>query len=187
MKSKELTQLAMLIAITILLGIIPNIGIIQIGVISLTILHIPVIIAGYLMGVKGGLVVGLCFGLTSLYVASTRAFSPVDLLFVNPLISVLPRTIFGIISGYLCNKFLKKDNVVYYGVTGFVSTLIHSLLVYIALYIWGQKTLNIDLGVTSFFKYIVGAISINSLIEAVVAGALCIMIMKGLKHIRKRV
>ena len=76
MKVKDLTQIAMLMAITIILGIVPNIGIIQIGPVSLTILHIPVIIAAMLFKVKGGAIVGLTFGLTSWFVASTRAVTP---------------------------------------------------------------------------------------------------------------
>lgn len=186
MKTKELTKLAMLLAITILLGIIPNIGIIQIGIISLTILHIPVIIAGMILGINGSAVTGLVFGLTSFFVASTRGATPVDLLFVNPLVSVLPRLLFGIITGLICKKFVKKDDAVTYGLIGFVCSIIHTVLVYIALYIWGQKTLQIEIGVLNFFKYLVGAISINSIIEAIVAGVIMIGLMKGIKKLKTR-
>ncbi|MDO4940884.1 MAG: ECF transporter S component [Erysipelotrichaceae bacterium] len=186
MKTKELTSLAMLLAITILLGIIPNIGIIQIGLVSLTILHIPVIVAGLMFGIKGASITGLVFGLTSLYVASTRAVFPIDLLFVNPLISVLPRLLFGFITGIICEKLVKKENIITYGIVGFSCSVIHTMLVYIALYIWGQKTLNIDIGVLSFFKYIVGAISINSIIEAIVAGVISALLMKGIKRLKRR-
>lgn len=187
MKTKDLTILAMLIAITAILAIVPNLGIIQIGVVSLTIMHIPVILASLLFGIKGGAITGLCFGLASFYVASTRAYSPVDLLFVNPLISILPRLLFGILSGLICSFFIKKNKNIYVAISSFICTIIHTLLVYIALYIWGRSEINIDtLGSYSFIKYILAAISINSILEALTASTVCLLLFKSIKHLRIR-
>lgn len=61
--------LSALCAIVIVLGLTP-LGIIPIGFINVTILCIPVIIGTVLMGIKGGLVLGACFGLSS----TLRAF-----------------------------------------------------------------------------------------------------------------
>lgn len=191
MKVKELTQLAMLIALTIILGVIPNIGIIQIGPVSLTILHIPVIIAALLFQVRGGSIVGLVFGLTSWFVASTRAVTPIDLLFVNPLVSVLPRLLFGIIAGLLV-KFLskQKNNALKYGIIAFMSTFIHSLLVYTCLYFNGKELFfpNAGLGeaVKSYVPFVIGAFTVNALIEAGVAAIICIILMRALEHMKVR-
>ena len=185
MKNKDLTTLAMIIAITIVLGIVPNIGIIQIGAISLTILHIPVIVASFILGIKGGIITGLAFGLSSLYVAATRAYTPIDLLFVNPLISVLPRVLFGLASGVICSR-LKDSKPYLVGLSGFVCTIIHSVLVYIALFLWGSKQLNVEFTALGFFKYIIAAISINSLIEAIVAGLICAALLSSISRIKKR-
>lgn len=174
----------MLIAITVLLGIVPNIGIIQIGVVSLTILHIPVIIASLLMGIKGGAITGLCFGLTSLYVASTRGATPIDLLFVNPMISVLPRLLFGVFAGFIGEKLKNNSKDVVNGIYGFVTTFVHSMLVYASLFIWAKN----DLGISSEYnivKYVITAFSINALIEAIVAGVITVVLMRSYKHIRK--
>lgn len=189
MKVKELTQLAMLVALTIILGVIPNIGIIQIGPVSLTILHIPVIIAALLFQVRGGTIVGLVFGLTSWFVASTRAITPIDLLFVNPLVSVLPRLLFGVFAGLLVKFLIKqKNNTIKYGSVAFVSTLIHSLLVYTCLYFNGKEIFfpNAGLGeaVKSYVPFVVGAFTVNALIEAGVAAVICIILMRTLERMR---
>lgn len=187
MKVKDLTQIAMLMAITIILGIVPNIGIIQIGPVSLTILHIPVIIAAMLFKVKGGAIVGLTFGLTGWFVASTRAVTPIDLLFVNPLVSVAPRLLFGIAAGVLVVMFDNlKNQVLKHGVLAFVSTLIHSLFVYTFLYFNGKELFfpNVDVGgaVANYVPFVIGAFTVNSLIEASVAGIICVVIMKAIKR-----
>jgi len=191
MKVKELTQLAMLVALTIILGVIPNIGIIQIGPVSLTILHIPVIIAALLFQVRGGTIVGLVFGLTSWFVASTRAITPIDLLFVNPLVSVLPRLLFGVFAGLLVKFLIKqKNNTIKYGSVAFVSTLIHSLLVYTCLYFNGKEIFfpNAGLGeaVKSYVPFVVGAFTVNALIEAGVAAVICIILMRTLERMRTK-
>ena len=190
MKTTTLTQLSMLIALTVLLGVVPNLGMIQVGPVALTILHIPVIIAAALFGIKGGAIVGLSFGVTSWFVAATRAATPIDLLFVNPLVSVLPRVLFGIVAGMFCQATLfKKDNSVKYAAVGFVSTLIHSFLVYFCLYFCGKEIFfpdtNITGAISNFVPFIVSAFTINSLIEAVVAALILALLMKAIKTIRK--
>ena len=66
---RHFVTLSALSAIVFVLGLTP-LGIIPIGFINVTILCIPVIIGTVLMGVKGGLVLGACFGLSS----TLRAF-----------------------------------------------------------------------------------------------------------------
>ena len=58
---------------------------------SLTIMHVPVIIATVLEGPLVGLMVGLIFGLFSMLQAALAPTGPADVWFTNPLLSVLPR------------------------------------------------------------------------------------------------
>ncbi len=173
-KTKDLTAMAMLCAITMVLAIVPNIGIIQIGIVSLTVLHIPVIIGANMYGVKGGLILGTVFGLSSLFVAATRGATPVDLMFVNPLVSVLPRMLFGLISGLLSSLNKNKKTWIN-AVTSFVSTIIHSFLVYTAIYLYMLNGAQID---QSFVPFIVSAFTVNSLLEAAVASVVVLAVMK---------
>ena len=177
-------HLAMLTALTILMGIIPNIGIIQIGVVSLTVLHIPVIIAASLYGIQGGSFVGLIFGLTSWYVASTRAITPMDLLFVNPLVSVFPRIIFGALTGLLFQLFINRDSHWWEETAIAISgSLIHSILVLTALFVFGLNLFYSGSDILAGFGvYLTIIFTANILPEALFAGFVCFSITKALKR-----
>ena len=106
--TRRLVIVAMLGAITVVLGLTP-LGFVPIGPLSATTMHIPVIIGALLEGPVVGGLVGLIFGLSSLFNAITRP-SAISFVFYNPLISIVPRVLIGVIAGYLF-KFLKdKDS-----------------------------------------------------------------------------
>lgn len=137
MKTRDLTLNALFIALTVVMAIVPNLGVIQIGVISITILHIPVIIAGLVLGFRAALINAFAFGVASMFVAISRGSGILDPLFVNPLVSVVPRLLFGLAIGviYAGMKKISKNQTVIDAVTAVVSTLIHSVLVLSALFI----------------------------------------------------
>ncbi len=62
---------------------------------SLTIMHVPVILGALLEGPLVGAVIGLIFGVSSLIQAAIAPNGPIDVAFVNPLVSVLPRLLIG--------------------------------------------------------------------------------------------
>ena len=97
-KTRKLAVTGMMTAIMIVMGTTP-LGFIPIGPFKITIMHLPVIIGAILEGPVVGLVLGLFFGLFSLYQAVTAPtiLSP---LFMDPLVSVLPRMIIGLTSYY---------------------------------------------------------------------------------------
>ncbi len=92
---QDITLLGIFSGVIILMALVPQLGFIQIGFIALTIIHIPVLIGGYFGGKRVAIGLGLAFGLASFSQALIRPVTPVDLLFQNPLISVLPRFLFG--------------------------------------------------------------------------------------------
>ena len=55
---------ALFVALTLMLGLTP-LGLIPLGPINLTILHIPVIIGTIFLGLRGGMLLGACFGIAS--------------------------------------------------------------------------------------------------------------------------
>ena len=61
-KIKRMSLLAMLLAIELVLLMTP-LGYLRIGPLSLTMMHIPVIIAGIVLGKEAGLILGFVFGL----------------------------------------------------------------------------------------------------------------------------
>jgi len=98
-RNRKLVIASMLGAITIVLGMTP-LGIIPLGFINATTMHIPVIIAAIAEGPFVGALVGLIFGVSSLLNAILRNASPVAFVFYNPLISIVPRVLIGITSYY---------------------------------------------------------------------------------------
>jgi|GEM_PF-5144253 len=93
---RQMVFLSMFAAVTIILATIPQVGMISIGPITLTTLHIPVLLGVVILKPKFSLALGVIFGLASMTIAFTRAVSPFDLAFRNPLVSVLPRALFGV-------------------------------------------------------------------------------------------
>jgi len=116
-------------AVTIIMAVTP-IGLIPwFGGASLTIMHIPVIVAGILEGPISGMVVGLIFGITSLVRAATAPAGPLDPLFTNPLVSVLPRILIGPASWAVYNAFRGRLRPIAAAVAGAVGSFVNTVLV----------------------------------------------------------
>src|SRR5699024_4385122 len=100
MKTKDLVFTALFMGIVFMLGLWPNLGFIAIGPISVTIIHIPVIIGAIFLGSTSGLLIGLAFGIGSFInsMSSGVIFAPV---FANPVVSILPRVVFGFVTYYI--------------------------------------------------------------------------------------
>ncbi|MCC3870083.1 ECF transporter S component [Terrisporobacter mayombei] len=121
---RRMTIIGVLSAISIMMSMLPFIGYIPIGPIKATIMHIPVIIGAIIEGPVVGATIGLIFGLTSLWNAITQPvlLSP---LFINPLVSVLPRILIGIVAYYVYQGVYKVSKKVY--ASGFVAGIMGSL------------------------------------------------------------
>ena len=91
--------------ISAILGLTP-LGFIPIGPTRATIMHIPVIIGAIMEGPIVGGLVGLIFGLFSVFQALMNP-TPISFMFLNPLISVVPRVLIGIVSYYVYVLFKK--------------------------------------------------------------------------------
>ena len=137
---------------------------------SITILHIFVVIVALLGGYKRSWVLGLTFGILSLIMAYVAPKSLLDPLFQNPLVSVLPRLLFGLISGYLASLFINKvkDNkvqlTIYSAIIAAISTLIHTVLVIGSIYIFYNDIAVSELS-PNFFEFIYFIITANGIIE----------------------
>lgn len=107
-KTKLMTSLGLLVALTMLLSATP-LGFIPIGPINATTIHIPVIIGAILLGRKGGLIMGLFFGLFSLFRAYTVP-SVTAVIFMDPLVSLVPRIIWGYLAGLFFENIKKVSD-----------------------------------------------------------------------------
>lgn len=102
---KKMAVVGVLGGISVALGLTP-LGFIPIGPTKATIMHIPVIIGAIMEGPVVGGLVGLIFGLFSILQAFMNP-TPISFVFYNPLISVLPRILIGIVSYYVYVLFKK--------------------------------------------------------------------------------
>ncbi|MDO5026421.1 MAG: ECF transporter S component [Tissierellia bacterium] len=108
LKTRKLTLIAVLSAIIFVMGISP-LGFIPLGVLNITTMHIPVIVAGILEGPLVGGLVGFIFGLFSMFNAIVRP-NPLSFIFLNPLVSVGPRILIGVFTAYVYRIFKNKDD-----------------------------------------------------------------------------
>jgi uncharacterized membrane protein len=96
--AKKIATAGVLSAVAVVLGI-TRLGIIPwFSGASITIMHVPVVIAAVLEGPVVGLLVGLIFGVFSLIQAAIAPAGPIDVAFTNPLVSVLPRAFIGLVA-----------------------------------------------------------------------------------------
>lgn len=170
---RKMTVIGVLSAISIMMSMLPFIGYIPIGPIKATIMHIPVIIGAIIEGPVVGAIIGLIFGLTSLWNAITQPvlLSP---LFYNPLVSVLPRILIGIVAYYVYQGVYKVSKKVY--ASGFIAGIIGSLantagvlgMIYI---LYADKYLAlIEQQGSSAAKLLFGVVLTSGVPEALVAG-----------------
>ena len=124
---------AVFMAVTLILVLVPNVGFIQIPPVSITIVHIPILIGIVILPIWHGAALGLTFGLGSLFAAYTQASTPIDLAFQNPLVSVLPRIIFALVAFFIFHGIRLLVKHVKYGETisfGLVSLLSLTVIVF---------------------------------------------------------
>lgn len=186
---RQMTIIAMFIAIMAIMTFVPQIGFISITpVIAFTLLHIPVLVGAYLFGWKYGAILGLAFGLLSFFRALVWPVGVLDPFFVNPLISVLPRLLFGLLAGLtfdLIKKLGKKPlRGVFLALSSFVLTLFHSAVVLLMLGLFNGAAVITLAAFSSFATYwlLMGTIIVtNGLSEAVVAALIVPTLVFALK------
>lgn len=165
-RTKKIVITGALSAVTVLLGLTHWGFIPWFGGISLTIMALPVIIGAILEGPLVGLGIGLIFGLFSLLQAAIAPNGPGDVVFTNPLISVLPRLLIGP-AAWMVWVGLKKIpalGLILAGITGSVTNTVFVL------------------GMMGLFKLypwpMIGAVAVaNGLPEAGVTAVLTLLIV----------
>jgi uncharacterized membrane protein len=129
----DMVIMSMFLTIIIVLSAVPNLGFISLPFLPIvggTIIHIPVLVACFYSGKRIGVMAGLFFGVSSWIVALTRAATPIEFVFRNPLVSVLPRVAFAFLSIYIFKLLKRKlSTKVSIAIASALGTIIHTLLV----------------------------------------------------------
>ena len=124
---RKMSIISVLSAISIMLSMTP-LGFIPIGPTNATIMHIPVIIGAIVEGPAVGMTVGLIFGLTSL-IRNLTMPTITSFAFINPLVSVLPRVLIGVVAYYVYQITIKitKNSFISGWMTGFIGSLVNTI------------------------------------------------------------
>lgn len=106
--TRQLVVIGMLSGISMFMGL-TGFGMIPTPWMKITIQHLPVIIGGIVEGPILGGIVGLIFGLFSMYLNMSQPvlLSPI---FMNPIIAIIPRVLIGIVSYYVFKIMKEKFN-----------------------------------------------------------------------------
>lgn len=112
----DLTVTSVFAAIIMVMIFVPGMGFIRLTpFVSVTIVHIPVLISVFILPKKYVFLLGLLFGLGSWF-SSFTPVGPLDVAFQYPWISVLPRVLFAVAAVYfysllkhITNKFKRSD------------------------------------------------------------------------------
>ncbi len=173
---KNITFCSIMIALILLLSFSP-LGYVEILAIPITIIHIPVLIGSIVLGKKYGLILGGVFGVTSMILSFMSITTQAP--FTNPIVSVVPRMLFGFIVFPIYSLFNKKIEVkaVANGLTMAVCTLFHTVVVLTVLYFITKSNfffgaddyLPSQDGNTSLFKTIYLVFTTNGIIEIALA------------------
>lgn len=200
-QTKRFTILSLLIAIEIVMSIVPFLGFIPLGFINATTLHIPVIIAGIILGKKEGAFLGFIFGFLSLIKATTEpnltsfVFSPfitvggVSGNFSSLFIVFVPRILLGFFSGLSFELFSKSNMKESLSIvlSSIIGSLTNTILVLISIYFFfGSSYADaIDISFGALLGFIMGLIGTSGLMEAIIAAILCLGICKSSRKIWK--
>ena len=135
---------AVFIAIIVIMTFVPYMGYIAVTpFVSLTLLHLPVLLGAAIGGWKKGLLLGTVFGLSSYVQALTS--TGFNALFAFPWVAIPPRALFGLIAGIvfsLIGKGSKKGlKGIYLALACAILTALHTGLVFLDLYIFYPDTI----------------------------------------------
>lgn len=184
---RKMAIIGVLAAISIMLSMTP-LGFIPLGPVNATIMHIPVIIGAVLEGPLVGITVGLIFGATSLFRALTMP-TITSFALINPLVSILPRVLIGIVAYYVYKLTIKltKNTCVSGWITGVIGSLVNTIGVLGMIYIlYGARYAEaLGKSASAAKTLILTLIATNGIPEAIVAGfvvsAICVVFNKRKK------
>lgn len=195
-KTRTMVLHAIFISIIMILTFVPFLGYIPIGPLRVTTLHIPVIIAGIILGKKSGAIIGFLFGLSSLTV---NTISPTVVSFVfspfisgnimSAVIAIVPRIMIGWIAGFIFFELNEKNvhEVVGMSISAFIGSLTNTILVLGGIYIlFGSSYANaIGKSFQELLPYLIVMVATQGVVEAIVGSIIAVIVSKALLKVVK--
>lgn len=188
----RISILAILTAIIVLQDFIPMLGNIPIGPLSLTTLHVTVIITAIVLGPVDGAIVGGVWGVLTWIRAFAFPSSPLaPLVFVNPLVSVLPRIMIGLVAGWTFMALFKlfKYSLSSMVIAAILGALTNTVLVLGFIYIFyhtPEVAKVYGVNVSNLFKALAAIFVTNGLAEMLMAAIIAPLIATPLRKVTQR-
>ena len=192
-KTKDMAELALFVAMIILLSVTP-LGYVSLGVINATTIQLPVIIGAILFGWKKGLFLGGVFGVTSLLKNTFQpnitsfVFSPFIPVFGTEegsiyasIVCLVPRMLIGAVVAltYFLLSKTKLRKMLIYGICGFLGSMTNTVLVMFGIYFFFGGSYSVAQGIA--YNTLLGTVSttittvgiIEALVSAVITAGIC--------------
>lgn len=199
----RLVQLTMLMALMILMAMVPLLGYIPLTpTIRATTLHIPVMVGAILLGPRAGALLGGFFGLTSLI---SNTVNPTMTSFVfTPFYSVgevggngwslvicfVPRILLGVVAGwvFLLLRERIKSVTIACAIAAVLGSLTNTVLVLGGIYLFFGTTYAAvkEISYDVLLSVLIGVITLNGVLEAIVAALICSLVTRPLLKRTKR-
>lgn len=192
----KLTLTAVFLAIIVIMSFTP-LGYLKMGTIEISLLAIPVAAGAALLGVGGGALLGLAFGVTSLIQCFGMSAFGTTLFGINPVLTVIlcivPRVLVGIASA-LVYKGLNNKNVQtnITSLASFLTAAVMNTLLFVGLFILmfsGTEFytgLETQFGTTGFVAFFAAFVGLNGIVEAVASGVVGAALGGVIKRIEKQ-
>ena len=195
MKNKKTTNMvifSMLLAIEVVMSFTP-LGFLRIGLLSVTMLHIPVIICAMALGKKYGAALGFVMGFCSFYNATfsptitSFCFTPffsmggVEGNWTSLLIAFIPRLALGYGAGAIYERLKSKNGRTAAALSGLSGALINTIGVLGGIWIFFKEPYEAVLGNT-IVALLMTTVGVNSIAEAVVGVIAAMAVHTVLKH-----
>lgn len=200
-KTRTLTLFSLFAALEIMLAVTP-LGILRIGIIGATTLHIPVIIGAIVLGKGAGAGLGLIFGLISVINATLNptptafVFSPfvefagVSGGFRSLIVAIVPRILAGFLPGLLFEVLQKRKVKISVAIASaaVVGTLTNTVLVLGGIYLFfGHSYAQaMKIAYEALLAMILTIVGTNGVAEVVLAVLVSLPICKALGHVMAR-
>ena len=189
-KLRRSTLLALFGTIVIVQNLVPILGNIPLGPLSITLIHITVIVAAIVLGPVQGMIIGGIWGMITFVRAFIWPTSPLAVIcFTNPLISVLPRILVGAIAGYgflwLKKHVSERKSMILAAMAG---SMTNTLLVLGQIYLFyhNQAPRLYGVDVRQLLPYLLGVVGTNGIPEMVLAAVKVPLIATALLKVSKK-
>ncbi len=169
---RRMVVLTLLAAIIVIQNVVPFLGYIPIGPLSITVIPVTVAVAAVILGPRDGALIGGIWGVIDWIRAFCWPTSPLAaLVMVNPLVSVLPRILVGVVAGLVFRRFRNQHRQLGAAIAAGCGSLTNTVLVLGLIYLLyrGHAHALYGVAVHALLPYLLTVVATNGIPEMVLA------------------